>query len=248
MGPESAKSFPGQQLVAIQEPPAPTLEAGEAATTAVMPSPPARPAGRARQEIAYGRRGKGYLVGAFKPAAGEALTVPYAGRTTANSIEARPGDLICPALPFLFAKIVDEPYFILSDALPDPQVFQQAFGRAYEEYAHRLVKRISDADRGGRWYVKHGLRTRQGAEVADSYLQRGNVGLTFEHKGQRPGTDFIRGGQGERVLGPSDAVLTQLEQQLTVPLREGRDQDQGLFTRGMWQHSIAGQSLPSCAR
>jgi transposase len=89
MGPESAKSFPGQQLVAIPGPPAPALEAGagEAETAAVMPSPSASPAGRASQEIDYGRRGKGYIFGAFKPADGEALTVPYAGRTTANYVD-----------------------------------------------------------------------------------------------------------------------------------------------------------------
>jgi hypothetical protein len=52
-------------------------------------------------------------------------------------IEARPGDLICPALPFLLAKIVDEPYFILSGHLQNSQEFQQAFGRAYEESGRR---------------------------------------------------------------------------------------------------------------
>ena len=89
MGPESAKSFPGQQLVAIHAPPSPAIEAGagEAAATAVVPRPPARPAGRASQEVDYGRRGKGYLFGAFKPADGEALTAPYAGRTTANYVD-----------------------------------------------------------------------------------------------------------------------------------------------------------------
>ena len=35
-----------------------------------------RPAGRAKQEIDYGRRGKGYIFGAFRPATGEALTAP----------------------------------------------------------------------------------------------------------------------------------------------------------------------------
>ena len=65
MGPESAKSFPGQTLVR----PTPTAEC---------------PAGRATQEIDYGRRGKGYIFGAFRPATGEALTMPYERRTTAN--------------------------------------------------------------------------------------------------------------------------------------------------------------------
>lgn len=67
MGPEGAKSFPGQQLVRA------------------LPDPDGqRPAARARQEADYGRRGKGYVFGAFRPSTGEALTVPYQGRTTAN--------------------------------------------------------------------------------------------------------------------------------------------------------------------
>jgi len=62
MGPEGAKSFPGRRLVPIE-------------TT---------PGARARQEIDYGRRGRGYVFGAFQPATGAAFTAPYAGRTTAN--------------------------------------------------------------------------------------------------------------------------------------------------------------------
>ena len=69
MGPESAKSFPGQQLV----------RAG--------PADANRPAERATQEIDYGRRGKGYIFGAFQPATGEALTAPYGGRTIANWVD-----------------------------------------------------------------------------------------------------------------------------------------------------------------
>jgi transposase len=61
MGPESAKSFPGQEVTRV--------------------------AGRAKQAADYGRRGKGYVFGAFIPATGEALTQPYAGRTTANWID-----------------------------------------------------------------------------------------------------------------------------------------------------------------
>ena len=62
MGPVSAKSYPGRDLV--------------------RPQPP--PAGRARQEIDYGRRGKGYIFGAFRPATGAAFTRPYPGRGTAH--------------------------------------------------------------------------------------------------------------------------------------------------------------------
>ena len=67
MGPEAAKSFPGQQLVRALPDPGDT-----------------RPAERARQEVDYGRRGKGYIFGAFQPATGEALTRPYPGRTIKN--------------------------------------------------------------------------------------------------------------------------------------------------------------------
>lgn len=67
MGPESAKSFPGARPVR----PAPEAD---------------RPAGRATQEIDYGRRGKGYIFGAFRPATGAALTAPYDRRTTANFV------------------------------------------------------------------------------------------------------------------------------------------------------------------
>ena len=44
---------------------------------------PSPAAGRARQEIDYGRRGKGYIFGAFRPATGAAFTHPYPGRSTA---------------------------------------------------------------------------------------------------------------------------------------------------------------------
>jgi transposase len=70
MGPESAKSFPGQQPTRV----APGTEADGGA----------RPAGRAMQEVDYGRRGKGYIFGAFRPATGEALTRPYQSRSAAH--------------------------------------------------------------------------------------------------------------------------------------------------------------------
>jgi transposase len=70
MGPESAKSFPGQQVVRA------------------LPDPQdAHPAERARQEVDYGRRGAGYIFGAFKPADGEAFTAPYDGRTISNWVQ-----------------------------------------------------------------------------------------------------------------------------------------------------------------
>ena len=68
LGPESAKSYPGQDLVRTE----PTS---------------ASPAGRAKQEIDYGRRGTtGYVFGALRHVTGEVLTAPYTGRTTKNWI------------------------------------------------------------------------------------------------------------------------------------------------------------------
>jgi transposase len=70
MGPESAKSFPGQQPVRTA--PRDDADGGR------------HPAGRAVQEVDYGRRGKGYIFGAFRPATGEAMTHPYQSRSAAN--------------------------------------------------------------------------------------------------------------------------------------------------------------------
>jgi transposase len=69
MGPQAVKSYPGKHLV---YPHASETE----------------PAGRARQEIDYGRRGKaGYIFGALKPTDGEVLTATYTGRTLVNWID-----------------------------------------------------------------------------------------------------------------------------------------------------------------
>jgi hypothetical protein len=62
MGPQGAKSSPGTEVID------PAAKAG-------------RPAGRAEQPADYGRRGKGYIFGAFRPATGGAFTHPYPGRT-----------------------------------------------------------------------------------------------------------------------------------------------------------------------
>jgi len=65
MGPVSAKSSPGTELVR-------RLPEGSG------------PAERARQEVDYGRRGKGYSFGALLPATGAALTQDYDRRRAAN--------------------------------------------------------------------------------------------------------------------------------------------------------------------
>jgi hypothetical protein len=64
MGPTSAKRFPGHALVDVSK----------------------CSAKRARQEIDYGRRGAGYVFGAFQPLTGEALTWTAERRTTANFV------------------------------------------------------------------------------------------------------------------------------------------------------------------
>lgn len=66
--PISAKSYPGKYLIDAL-------------------APPAYPAQRAKQEIDYGRRGKGYIFGALRPADGDAFTHPYDGRTIANWVD-----------------------------------------------------------------------------------------------------------------------------------------------------------------
>jgi transposase len=67
LGPEAAKSHPGHE--------------------AIRPDPTGDRRVRATQEIDYGRRGTGYVFGAFRPATGEAFTAPYAGRTIANWVD-----------------------------------------------------------------------------------------------------------------------------------------------------------------
>jgi transposase len=61
MGPESARSYRGQQVVNVPI--------------------------RATQEIDYGRRGKGYIFGAFRPASGEVVTDTYPRRTIVNWLD-----------------------------------------------------------------------------------------------------------------------------------------------------------------
>jgi len=64
MGPEAAKSHPGHEVI--------------------RPDPRGERRARATQEIDDGRRGKGDVFGAFRPATGEAFTLPYPGRTIAD--------------------------------------------------------------------------------------------------------------------------------------------------------------------
>ena len=84
MGPESAKSYPGSQVVRVDE--------------------------RARQEIDYGRRGKGYVFGAFRPLTGQAFTHSYPRRTTVNWV-----DFLTQADHWIPAEV--EPVYAIVDNL-----------------------------------------------------------------------------------------------------------------------------------
>lgn len=64
MGPAAAKSFAGRELVDVTK----------------------RPAQRAKQEIDSGRRGKGHVFGAFRPATGEAFPGTATRRTAVNFV------------------------------------------------------------------------------------------------------------------------------------------------------------------
>lgn len=65
MGPVAAKSYPGQEAIAVQ----------------------VRPAERAKQEIDYGRRAKGYVYGALWETTGTCWTQCYPRRTKAHFID-----------------------------------------------------------------------------------------------------------------------------------------------------------------
>jgi len=70
MGPVAAKSYPGRQLVCARS----QQQDGGAPW-------------RATQEADYGRRGKGYVFGAFVATSGTAFTACYDRRTTANFVD-----------------------------------------------------------------------------------------------------------------------------------------------------------------
>jgi len=67
MGPDGAKSFPGRRLV--------------------RPDPAGERRARAPREADYGRRGGGYVFGAFVPVTGAALAAPSRGRTIASWVD-----------------------------------------------------------------------------------------------------------------------------------------------------------------
>jgi hypothetical protein len=174
----------------------------------------------------------------------------YVELKTHPLIEARPGQYVIPALPFLFTKVVDDPYYILSDHLTGQaqRRFQQALGSAFEAYAHALVRRALLRGGAGEWQVVSSPRNKNGDELADTYAQRGDgAAIAFEHKGQRPSAAFLAGGEGEKVLGPTAAILSQLQSGASVPIQGGRRHDDGLITRGLWQQSTHVEELAEWA-
>ena len=160
-------------------------------------------------------------------------------------IEGRPCELVCPVPSFLFSKIEDGPFYILSDFLSGPELnrFHVALGDAYEEYAHDLIKKIAEKDTRGVWGISSNPQSKKKGELADSYLQRNKIAIIFEHKGLRPGTEFLRGRQSDRVLGPTENLIERLEKGESIDYIEGSRFDKGFISRGMWQQSKKGPDI-----
>jgi hypothetical protein len=161
-------------------------------------------------------------------------------------VEARPGELLCPAPSLMFGKMFDGPFFLVTEQLSgDPQErdrFHSSLGRAYEDYAHELAERIARQDQRGAWRIWKGPG-KGGAEYTDSYLLRENTAIAMEHKGGRVETDFLMGGNGRRVVGPEATVLERLETGGRMSFAEGKNGDRGLLTRPMWQQNCAADDL-----
>ncbi len=166
-------------------------------------------------------------------------------------IEARPNELICPVINFLLEKIFDGPFFIITEYLKDKNFgdFHKGLGKSYEDYAHNLIKKIAKNDMKGRWYCWKTPPIKKGTELTDTYLQRGRIGILFEHKGGRLPTDFRLGAEDERVLGPQIDVLQRLDTGDTVEAKKilRNDQDEGIITRAMWQQSLHMENLQKWA-
>src|SRR5258708_1674698 len=110
MGPVAVKSYPGKQLV---DP--------EAAET--------KPAGRAKQEIDYGRREKaGYVFGALQPRTGEVFTATYTRRRLGNWID------FLQHLEERIPKGVDRRYAVLDNLSMHRAVDVLLFNLAYPRW------------------------------------------------------------------------------------------------------------------
>jgi len=146
-------------------------------------------------------------------------------------IEARRDELLIPVLPYLYCKPADEPYFRLAG----DNAFRTAYGLAYEDYAHSLVARIAASASDGPWTVWRSPPQRPGEEYCDTVLVKGPNAIVFEHKGGRLHSAFLRGGEGDRVLGPPLATLEEIDSGIELSARELKERDKALLTRGLWQ-------------
>jgi len=161
MGPESAESVPGRRVVR----PGPGLA-----------SDGGRPAGRAGREADSGRRGEGYICGAFRPATGEAFTPPYGSRSAANR-----ADFLGHVQGWVPAE-VERIYAILDDLSAHRATVVRLFGPAhprwefvfrpkYAAYLNRIEPRWkilrSPALRGRRFETRDEVR--RAVERATAY-------------------------------------------------------------------------------
>lgn len=171
---------------------------------------------------------------------------------TTPLIEARPGEFVLPVAHVFMDKMTSEPYFAILDALAtkaQKDAFSGAMGRAFERYAARLIDQIAGLDVAGSWQQivspKDG-----GDELADVYLQRGNVAVVFELKALRLPTAFLAGLPKDSVLGPTDQTLRDhAVTPLTAQQIRARDDDgdKGLVTRGMYQQNVHALRLKTLA-
>lgn len=168
-------------------------------------------------------------------------------------VEVHPGVFTVPVVQFLSEAAVNGPHFIILNALPShhKDAYFQATGDAFEAYVQALSQSIAADDQGGSWTTdvspRNAAATRQvrGDELADVYLQRGDVGVAIEAKALRFPTEFLSGLDSSKVVGPEDGVLTSLDDPNVPPPRPAdlKRADKGLLTRSMYQHSAAGAGL-----
>lgn len=172
------------------------------------------------------------------PMDGDALQhFDYVALQAKPIVEARSDELMIPVLPYLYGKPADEPYFCLAG----DNAFRTAYGRAYEDYAHSMLERIAAAASDGPWSVWRSPPRRADEEYCDTVLVKGATAIVFEHKGGRLHTAFMRGGEGERVMGPPRATLDELGSGVRFSPQDLKAVDKALLTRGLWQ---LGSSAP----
>ncbi len=173
------------------------------------------------------------------------LRFDYVQLRIAPLIEARPDDLFFPVPHFLLQKVVDEPYFRLAEGLTGTEKtkFFQALGDAYEEYANELVCDIANKDTKGQWTYFPNLKTEKGnEEITDALLYRNGTAVVFEHNALRPDTDFLVGGNGDKILGPPDEFLKQLETR-KLDAKATKKENKGLISRIMNQQTLSAPHL-----